>query len=328
MALQSSFDAFLLDLDGTVWEGGQALPGAVEVLNAAEAQLVFITNNASRGPEVVAEMLSDIGIPTFREQVLTSAEAAVEMVTGVVEKQAKVLVLGSDSFKSLAREAGLTVVESADERPKAVLQGHNPETGWAELSEAALAIRNGARFFASNLDTTLPSERGLCVGNGSMVAAVVSATGVEPQSAGKPGPAMFLSAVQRLKAQRPLAIGDRLNTDIAGAVAADIPVLHVLTGVSRHWALLRANNAERPTYIAEDLRGLNQDATALMPSAQGGFEAAWKGSDIELRGGDAHASAVQALRTVLAVAWSREEPFEGDVLTDGDYAASALDSWE
>ncbi|AZA11352.1 HAD-IIA family hydrolase [Corynebacterium gerontici] len=327
MSLHTSFDAFLLDLDGTVWEGGQALPGAVESLNAAHAQLVYITNNASRGPAVVARMLSDIGLPTARNQVLTSAEAAIEIVAGSVEKQAKVLVLGSESFKELAREAGLKVVDSADDDPEAVLHGHNPATGWAELSEATLAIRNGASYFASNLDTTLPTERGLCVGNGSMVAAVVSATGVHPESAGKPEPAMFHSAVRRFNATAPLAIGDRLNTDIAGAVAAQIPVLHVLTGVSRHWALLRAHADERPTYIAEDLRGLNEKPTSLIPAAQSGFEAVRDGDDIVLRGGKPDTSGVDALRTVLSVAWELDSSFEGSVRPEGDVAAAAMDTW-
>ena len=153
-------------------------------------------------------------------------------------------MVGAQSFKDLAAAAGLRVVASADDNPQAVVQGHNPETGWAQLSEAALAIQRGALYFASNLDSTLPAERGFLVGNGSMVAAVVNATGVSPSSAGKPEPAMFFLAAQSLGSTAPLAVGDRLNTDIAGGVAAGMPCLHVLTGVSKHEALLRATPAE------------------------------------------------------------------------------------
>lgn len=232
MTLSSLFDALLLDLDGTVWAGELALPGSVESIVASQLPALYITNNASRGPADVAAKLRAAGLDASPEDVVTSAQAAVSLVSQNLNAGDPILVVGAPSFKDLVREAGFRVVESADEKPVAVLQGHNPETGWAQLSEAALAIANGARYVVSNLDTTLPSERGLLVGNGSMVAAVTSATGVVPTSAGKPEPAMFLQAAQRAGAKRPLAVGDRLDTDIAGAVAAGIPALHVLTGVS------------------------------------------------------------------------------------------------
>ncbi|AZA09358.1 HAD hydrolase-like protein [Corynebacterium pseudopelargi] len=327
MSLREDFDALLLDLDGTVWEGGQALPDAIEALNASDAALVYITNNASRGPEVVAKLLSEMGIPTASEQVLTSAQAAIEMAQKHLLAGAPVLVLGSDSFKALAKAGGFEVVASADEQPQAVLHGHNPATGWAELSEAALAIAAGAHYFASNLDTTLPSERGLCVGNGSMVAAVTSATGVKPQAAGKPQPAMFYSAVERVQCTRPLAVGDRLDTDIAGAVAADMPTLHLLSGVSKHWALIRSDHTQRPTMVAATLAALDQEQEQLIPSAQGGFVAQREGEAIVLSGGNPDATALQALRTVLAVAWQQAAGFQGEVIAASDKAAQAMQEW-
>ncbi len=327
MSLREDFDALLLDLDGTVWEGGQALPDAVDALNASDASLVYITNNASRGPEVVASLLSEMGIPTNTDQVLTSAQAAIEMAQEHLPEGAAVLVLGSDSFKALAKAGGFEVVASADDQPKAVLHGHNPATGWAELSEAALSIAAGAHYFASNLDTTLPSERGLCVGNGSMVAAVVSATGVHPKAAGKPQPAMFHSAVQRVGSTKPLAVGDRLDTDIAGAVAAEMPTLHLLTGVSRHWALIRADQSQRPTMVAETLAALDQEQAELQPGNQGGFEAYREGEAIVLAGGDDDATAVQALRTVLSIVWQQPEGFEGEVRAASKQASRSIEQW-
>ena len=310
MPLIDSFDALLLDLDGTVWEGGVALPHAVDSINASGVPAVYITNNASRSADEVARMLREIGLHAQDRDVLTSAQAALGLAEQHLKPGDPVLVVGADSFKELVAQAGYRPVESADDGPKVVLQGHSPETGWRQLSEAALAIQRGAVYLASNLDTSLPMERGLMVGNGSMVAAVTSATGVTPQAAGKPEPAMFLQAASALDAKRPLAIGDRLDTDIAGGVAAGIPALHVLTGVSGPIALLEAPKELRPTFIAEDMRGLNKEAQELKPGAQGGFAARVDGDDIILSYGDEDATSIQALRTVLEVAWHMDTPPE------------------
>lgn len=326
MTLSSLFDALLLDLDGTVWAGELALPGSVESIVASQLPALYITNNASRGPADVAAKLRAAGLDASPEDVVTSAQAAVSLVSQNLNAGDPILVVGAPSFKDLVREAGFRVVESADEKPVAVLQGHNPETGWAQLSEAALAIANGARYVVSNLDTTLPSERGLLVGNGSMVAAVTSATGVVPTSAGKPEPAMFLQAAQRAGAKRPLAVGDRLDTDIAGAVAAGIPALHVLTGVSGPLALLEAPREFRPTFIADGMAALGHEPQSLRPHAQGGFSARVDGHDIILSRGNPGATSTEALRTVLEVAWLMEEP-PALVRPNSDAAEEATAQW-
>ena len=162
---------------------------------------------------------------------------------------AKVLIIGADSFRALAREAGFEVVDSADDKPAAVLQGMDKSVGWTQLSEGAIAINNGAKYYASNLDTQLPTERGLAVGNGSLVAAITSTTGVEPKSAGKPEPAMFTQAAKLVGATKPLAVGDRLDTDIAGGNTAAMDTFHVLTGVSRELELIEAPVDLRPNFI-------------------------------------------------------------------------------
>lgn len=327
MSLLQHHDALFFDLDGTVWEGGRALPMAVEAFEKNTLPVAFITNNASRGPSAVAEMLQKIGIAARPEDVLTSAQAAIDLAAEYLQPGDTAYVLGTDSFKDLARSAGYTVAVSADEKPRAVFHGHNPETGWAELSEAAMSIRNGARYFASNLDSTLPTERGLCVGNGSMVAAIVNATGVHPVSAGKPGAAMFNVAAQRLGVSAPLAIGDRLNTDIAGGVAAGMATLHVMTGVSRHWDLLRAIPSERPTYLGLNLSDLFASPNKLLPGSQGDFHAEWCGNDIELSGGTSAATPMEALRTVAGIAWEHEA-WTGKLLTRGEHAERVLLDWE
>lgn len=326
MVLQHDHDVLLLDLDGTVWEGGDALEHAVDAINGSGLPAVYITNNASRSADDVAEMLRAIGLHTEPGDVLTSAQAALGLAETHLAEGDAVLVLGAPSFRQLVSNAGYRVVDSADDNPKVVLHGHNPDTGWAQLSEASLAIARGAVYLASNLDTTLPMQRGLMVGNGSMVAAVTSATGVIPRAAGKPEPAMFLQAASNAGAKRPLAIGDRLDTDIAGAVAAGIPALHVLTGVSGPLALLEAPEALRPTFIADDLRALAADAGELKPSAQGGFGARIDGDDIVLSHGHAGATSTQALRTVLEVAWMMETP-PRLVRPNSDAAEAATANW-
>ena len=152
--------------------------------------------------------------------------------------------------------AGLVVVDSADDAPAAVVQGYAADVGWRQLAEAAYAIEAGAWFVASNLDPTLPTERGFAPGNGSLVAAVRHATGVEPVSAGKPEPTLYRLAAARRGARSPLVVGDRLDTDLAGARAAGWPGLHVLTGVSTARDAVLAAPGERPSYLGADLRSL------------------------------------------------------------------------
>lgn len=326
MSLIKNHDALLLDLDGTVWEGGEAIPYAVEAINASGVPALYITNNASRSADEVARMLQEIGLHVSEGDVVTSAQAALQLASEHLEPGDPVLVLGAPSFRDLVSRSGYRVVDNADEQPRVVFHGHNPETGWRELSEAALAIQRGATYLASNLDTTLPMQRGFMVGNGSMVAAVTSATGVSPQAAGKPEPAMFLQGAAKLGATRPLAVGDRLDTDIAGAVAAGIPALHVATGVSGPLALIEAPKEQRPTYVAEDFRSLTADPATLTPGSQGGFGARVDGRDIILSHGREGASSMEALRTVLEVAWMMDTP-PALVRPNSEAAEAATAEW-
>ncbi len=287
------YDGLLVDLDGTVFAGGKLIDGAKEGL---EGRLVsYVTNNASRSPADVAQRLWDLGIDAEPNQVLTSAQAACLLAMNeVVERDGvhnppSAYVIGTESFRDLAREAGFQVVDSAYAEPDVVLQGHDPHNTWEKLSEGALAIRRGALFVASNLDTSLPSERGLLVGNGSMVAAVQTATGVRPLSSGKPGPEMFRAAADRLGAQQPLVIGDRLDTDIAGGIAAGFDTMCVLTGVSTHHDVL--DTTHRPTHIAGSL-----SATLC------GWNAEVSGGEILVSSGEEGDLSVMAAEAVAVVA--------------------------
>ncbi|SQG64628.1 Haloacid dehalogenase (HAD) superfamily hydrolase [Corynebacterium renale] len=327
MRFIDKFDALLFDLDGTLWAGSQPIPGAVEALAATDVDRMFVTNNAARAPHVVADKLTAMGMPASEEQVLTSSQAAIHLASQHLEPGSKVFVAGTDSFKDLAKDAGFIVVDSADDNPAAVLQGHNPETGWAVLTEAALAIRSGARFFASNLDTSLPMERGFAIGNGAMVEAVAVSTGVRPKAAGKPEPTMFHMAVEKLGSKSPLAVGDRLDTDSWGGNRAGMPSLYVSTGVSSPWDVLNAPKDQRPTFLASNLLQIFDDYESLQPGAQGGFNASRSGERIVLGGGNSESTSIEALRTVAEVIWTADVVTPCEVVAEGEFAQQAVAQW-
>ena len=259
--LAETADAVLLDLDGVVWRGAEAIEHAAEVLatlTAAGIPPVYVTNNASRPPSVVSDQLTSLGIPTDPAHVMTASLAVTTMLRRELEPGARVLCVGGVGLHEAVAGAGFEVVTSADDGPAAVVQGYGPDIGWPQLTQAAYAVGDGAAYFATNLDATLPTERGMAVGNGSLVAAVVNATGVRPTSTGKPEPGIFHEAAELVGATHPVMVGDRLDTDLAGARNAGYPGLHVLTGVSQVGALLAAEPHERPSFLGLDLRALLQ----------------------------------------------------------------------
>ncbi|MFC7406956.1 HAD-IIA family hydrolase [Georgenia alba] len=270
--LVAAFDVALLDVDGVCVRGGEPVEQAPEALAAARSaglRTVFVTNNASRVPDAVAEKLSRAGIPTDAGDVTTSSQAAAALLAEDLPAGSLVLAVGGHGLRAALTEAGFRLAADADERPGAVVQGFGPEVGWRDLTEAALAVGAGARYLATNLDATLPMERGPALGNGSLVAAVTHATGVVPDSAGKPRAAIFRQAAARAAARRPLVVGDRLDTDLAGARAAGYPGLHVLTGVDDARAVVLATPDRRPSFLAADLRGLAEPHPAPVRADDG-----------------------------------------------------------
>lgn len=261
--LAHEHDCLLLDLDGTVFRGHEATVGAVETLAKIRSRTLYVTNNASRGPAEVAQHLRAMGFAAKPDDVVTSAQSAAHLLAGQLRPGAIVLVVGTDALAAEVQNVGLKPVRQYSDGPVAVVQGHSPQTGWPDLAEAALAIRDGALWVAANVDLTLPSERGLLPGNGSMVAALRAATEREPQVAGKPQPTLLNDALARGNFRTPLVVGDRLDTDIAGANAAGLPSLLVLTGVSTAEDLIRSAVWERPSYVAADLRSLYAPTESL-----------------------------------------------------------------
>jgi glycerol-1-phosphatase len=310
--LATSYDVALLDLDGVVYIGPDPIPGAADALAKARAagmRVAFVTNNASRGPAAVAAHLVELGVPAVANDVVTSSQAAATVIVDRLGVGATVLVTGSSALREAVERVGLKVVASADDRPDAVVQGYSPDLGYADLAETALAVRSGALWVATNADSTLPSRRGLLPGNGSLVAAVALATGQRPVVAGKPELPLHAEGVTRTHAKNPLVVGDRLDTDIEGAFAADTDCLLVLTGVTRAADLVNAPIPHRPTYLALDLAGLLEPQPYVVSSASvahcGGWAATATSMEIKL---DGEGRAIDGLRAVLTATWAAQRP--------------------
>jgi HAD superfamily hydrolase (TIGR01450 family) len=266
-------------------------------------RLVFVTNNASRGANEVANHLTEVGIPSQESDVFTAAQAAAEILVAKVTHGAKVLVIGGEGLRAVVREKGFDVVDAVADRPDAVVQGWHPDVGWRQLAEAAYAVRAGAYFLATNRDLTLPNDRGIAPGNGSLVRAVVTASGVEPECAGKPEPQMFRIAATRAGASLPLVIGDRLDTDIRGANAAGFASLLVFTGASTATDLLHAVPDERPTHIGVDIASLGLSHVAPQYSdgwwCSGVSRARTHNGTLEMNG----LRGIDAVRAACAATW-------------------------
>jgi glycerol-1-phosphatase len=257
--LAEEYDLVLLDLDGVVYIGQNAVPGAAEALDRARelgTRTTFVTNNASRPPATVAQHLRDLGVSADDGDVVTSAQAAASLLAKRLPRGAKVLVVGGEGIYSTLADAGLQGVAGMDDEPQAVVQGFSPDIGWRLLAEGTRAVNAGLPWIATNTDLTVPTPYGRAPGNGTLVAAVATASGVTPEVAGKPQPTLFLEAVERYGGRRPLVVGDRLDTDIEGAIAAGIDGLSVLTGVHLVRDLVAAGSSRRPALIARDLDGL------------------------------------------------------------------------
>src|SRR5512133_82850 len=262
-----SYDAVLFDLDGVIYLGPIAVPGAaagIAELHDRGTKIGFVTNNAARPPVAVADHLVELGIPATAADVVTSAQAAAHLLVDRFGAGARILAVGGEGVTVALSEAGLVPVHSADEHPVAVMQGYGFDLKWQELNEAAIAIHSGAHWVATNIDPTRPTDRGLVPGNGAAVAAVRMAVQAEPEVAGKPYRPLLDDTVSRLGAHHPLFVGDRLDTDIAGAVNAGLDSMLVLSGSHRAEELLAAAPGQRPTHVGEDLRALLSPALVVI----------------------------------------------------------------
>lgn len=298
------FDTALLDLDGVVYVGPDAIDGVPETLADVRRRgmrTAFVTNNASRTPETVAAHLHELGVDAAADDVVTSAQAAATLVLDLVGAGAGVLVVGGEGLHAALTERGMRPVTSADDAV-AVVQGFAPDVDWQSLAEGTFAVRRGLPWIATNLDQTLPTSRGMAPGNGALVGVIAATTGLAPTAvAGKPELALHQESMRRTGARDPLVVGDRLDTDIEGANRAGVASLLVLTGVATPADVVRAEPVHRPTYVAEDLRtGLLEAHPAVTRDARG-----WTcGAATVSSGGSLRGTGIDALRVACVAAWS------------------------
>ncbi|MFT2816866.1 HAD-IIA family hydrolase [Leifsonia sp. A12D58] len=315
-------DTVLADLDGVVYAGPSAIPFAVESLNrAAESMRVgYITNNASRTDQSVADHLTELGLTVAASDVVTSPQAAVRLLAEQAPAGSTILVVGGEGLVTEVEKAGFVVTRSAEDKPAAVIQGFSPEVGWAHLAEASFALHSeveggGIPWIATNTDWTIPVARGIAPGNGTLVSAVHTAVGRLPIVAGKPEVAIFEEALKRFETTSPLFIGDRLDTDILGANRAGLPSVLVLTGIDKAKHVLAADAKSRPTFLLSDLRELHETYPETVFSKDkttatvAGARVSIKGNDVQI---DAEGDGgINLLRAACAVIWASGRPIYG-----------------
>jgi glycerol 3-phosphatase-2 len=259
--LVEDHDLVMLDLDGVVYVGAAAVPGAPEHLAEARrggAHLAFVTNNAARPPGAVADHLRELGVEAATADVVTSAQAAAHVLAERFGTGARIAVLGAEGLEAALRDEHLEPVAVDDEAALALVSGYGPEVRWREVMRAAVRVRAGLPWVASNTDLTLPTPDGPAPGHGVLVELLERFSGRHAEVAGKPQRPLLDETVRRVGGTRPLMVGDRLDTDIEGARAAGLPSLLVMTGVTRAGEVAEAVPEQRPTYLAADLGGLQE----------------------------------------------------------------------
>ncbi|KRE95925.1 HAD family hydrolase [Nocardioides sp. Soil774] len=276
-------DLVMFDLDGVVYVGGEAVDGVadrVDRIRATGAHVAFVTNNASRTPDRVAEKLVGLGVHAEATDVVTSAQAAARLLHEAHGDGAKILLLGGEGLRVALLDAGLQPVEDP-EGAVALASGYGPDVRWRDIMRASVLVRDGLPYVASNTDLTIPTPYGLAPGHGVLVRTITGFAGVEATVAGKPEKPLMEETVLRVGGDRPIMVGDRLDTDIEGARAIDAPSLLVLTGVTWLPELAGAAPEQRPTYISPTLEGLFEPHP--VPSEKGGALelGGWSGSVVD-----------------------------------------------
>ena len=253
--------ALIIDMDGVLWEGSRPMPGLVEffdTLRDRDIRFVLATNNASQTPDQYLAKLSGMGVSADREQVIGSGLASALYLKQHAPPGAKVFPIGEDGVCQALLEQGFRLAGLYEKDADYVVCGLDRTLTWDKIATATLNIRNGATFIGTNPDTSLPTEHGMTHGNGAILAALVAATGVEPIIIGKPEPIMYRLAMERLgvSPEETVALGDRLDTDILGAVRAGIRSILVLSGISTREQLDEIDYA--PTWVMQDIREVTE----------------------------------------------------------------------
>ena len=250
-----TFNSLIIDMDGVIYRGDQAIVGAKEfvaLLQREGVPFLFLTNNSTRTPGQYVTKLDKMGIAIEEKDVLTSAQATALYLEKIALSGSRVYAIGEEGLRAALREK-YTI---AEEEASFVVVGMDTRLTYEKLKTATLLIRGGARFIATNPDKTLPTEEGLVPGNGAAIAALEAATGVIPFVVGKPEPAIFELALARMGVGKEGAavIGDRLETDILGGQMAGLSTILVLSGAASRQEL--ENSTIKPDLVFENVRQL------------------------------------------------------------------------
>jgi len=266
----TNINALIVDMDGVLWHGEQAIAGLsdfFQLLREQDMPFILATNNASNTAEQYVKKLARMGISIKQEEILTSGMAtALYLAQHKDPANKRIFVLGEQGASQPLLEQGFTLTniyqlnspETPNQGADIVVCGKDETITWDKLSTATLNLQAGAEFIATNADTTLPTERGLVQGNGAILAALHAATGRTPTVIGKPEPIMYQQALALLGStpENTIAIGDRLDTDILGAVRTGMRSLMVLTGASKREDLKEIDFV--PTWIMQDLQAVTE----------------------------------------------------------------------
>ncbi|MFW5447313.1 MAG: HAD-IIA family hydrolase [Methylophagaceae bacterium] len=270
-----TIDGFIIDMDGVLWHGNNPIDGLVElfsVLREVAMPFVLATNNASLTQQQYVDKLAKMGVAVTTDEILTSSMAtATYLAQHQPHDKRRVFVLGEDGLREPLIAQGFILTDLyqvnqvdrgiTDQGADLVVSGLDRKLTWDKLATATLNIRAGAKFFATNADTTLPTELGEVMGNGGTIAALEAVTGTKAVSIGKPEPILYQQALTILgtTSENTVAIGDRLNTDILGAVNAGMRSILVLTGVSSEKDIEDVDY--QPTWIMDDIRAITDKLT-------------------------------------------------------------------
>jgi glycerol 3-phosphatase-2 len=262
--LADLYEAFLFDLDGVLYRGHDPVGGAVaavERLRQAGKRLAFLTNNSSRTPGQVADKLAGMGFRVGADEVVTSAEATARLVGRLANEDgrpATAFVIGEEGIRAALDREGIEVRDGHPEEADFVVIGWDRGADYDALRMASVLVRRGALLVATNADATYPAPGGeLWPGAGALVAAVETASGARATVVGKPRRALFDLGLESVGTGSALVVGDRLETDVAGAVAAGLDAALVLTGAAGPGDLLDA--AALPVAVLADVGGLTDD---------------------------------------------------------------------
>ncbi len=256
-------EAFIFDMDGVLYRGKQALPGVNEIIAALEARglpYLLATNNSTATPADYVRRMAEYGVTVTESHLQTSATATRDYLKRELPDGAVLLPIGAAALTEQL-QAGTTfkITDDPAEDVAAVVVGLDQGFTYERMTRAMKAIRNGARFIATNADATLPVEDGVLPGAGTMIAAIATASGRQPTVIGKPETLMMTSAVAQLgtSASKTVMIGDRLDTDILAAARAGLTTALVLTGVTTRNDL--AGSDIVPDYVFTDLPAITRE---------------------------------------------------------------------